>query len=1362
MMTESWNDAKCPECKSSDLNFSEDNKCICQGCKHEFESYKIFLSYGHDENTKYASKIKEDLKEKGHRVWFDLETIIEGREWERYIEEGIKWCDKVVLIVTPYSVRRRDYSDPSSKDGFCLNEIAKALEKNKLIIPVMLVEPPDGMPVSICRIQYLNLTSCMPLDEKESCYNTKFERLVLAIESDELDFEGGQIRLLKVLEPLDFKAEIGEHITGFQGRQWLIEKINNWLESDKESHVFWLMGDPGIGKTAISAYLSHNYSQIIAHHFCEYGHDDKSDPRRALLSLAYDIAQYIPEYYKLLQDLKLEEEVMKNPKTLFDNLFVQPLQKVAEPENDCIVLIDAIDEATKDGRNDIAEFIMGQWHRIPRWLRLIITSRPENNIINTLDHLNPYILDANSEENNDDIKEYIEAEFQELGFEVDENKTNKLIEKTEGIFLYLKLVLDEIKQGTLSIDEVDNFPKGLSGIYKNFFDRQFQDLQEYRDNIKPIIECICAQHEPLRLKQLSSALNINISELSTKLAVMGSIFKINKTVKPFHKSIIDWLTETNELCLPKAGDYAVDLDEGKNKLANICWKEYVEWKQSILTQSHFQLNTMSKYTLLHLPAHLIETARWDDLEELLTDLKFIESKCAEGMTFELIEDYKNTLNVLPEAQQENEEKINYEARINKYAADVIAYSKGEIQTLEIIPTVKKWANNEINEFNERIINNPTQLDRINAFGQFVNREYHNLVNFSLYPNFCVQQAYNLANTGPVADAAGKIIENGLEEVLLLRKPLYRHKYNSHPQLLKILEGHSAGIRSIEITPDGHKAISGGVDGVLKVWNLESGQSQDLKSHNDTIMGVAITPNGKKAISGGVDGVLRIWNLETFQFHTLDAQTDIIWDVAITPDGKKAITGNNDGTISIWDLETEESHILQSHSNRTNSVDISLDGKKALSGSTDGELKLWDLETTNYEVLKGHNDIISSVVFFPDAKKAISGSHDGMLRIWDLTTGESKLVKNSQNSTIWGTWDVAITPDGKEAVTGCGAGELRAWNLNSGQFYTLNGHTKTVSAIDITPDGSKAISGGDDKTVRLWDLEKGQSQIPEGHDNWVWSISTTPDCKNALSIGADKELRVWDMKTGQSQIVGSYENGLLSVAITPDAKTAITGCSDGSLILWNLDDGGSKHLANINGSVGSLAITSDGKKAITGDGGGFGLVCIVDLETSQTKIVNGPINGTVCSIVVAPDDKKAIAGSNDGTLSVWDMDTGLFEVLTDQIGDFLTIDVTPDGEKVVFGCLDGTVGVFDLKNKEITEFKGHTDRIWSIKVTNNGKNIISGGDDRTVRLWDLETRKTLMVYTENVPIISIELCPDNSILIGNTLGEVYSLKILNLS
>src|SRR4051812_31957224 len=98
----------------------------------------IFLSYGHDEYTPDVLEIKKDLEAKNHQVWFDAERLREGLDWERYIEDGIRWCDKMVLVMTPHSVRRRNPKQPASKDGFCLNEIAKALESNKLIVPVLL------------------------------------------------------------------------------------------------------------------------------------------------------------------------------------------------------------------------------------------------------------------------------------------------------------------------------------------------------------------------------------------------------------------------------------------------------------------------------------------------------------------------------------------------------------------------------------------------------------------------------------------------------------------------------------------------------------------------------------------------------------------------------------------------------------------------------------------------------------------------------------------------------------------------------------------------------------------------------------------------------------------------------------------------------------------------------------------------------------------------------------------------------------------------------------------------------------------------------------------------------------------------
>jgi TIR domain len=85
---------------------------------------RIFLSYGHDEHSVLAQRLKADLEDRGHDVWFDVERLKPGGDWERYIEEGFdftsqeKEIGRFILLMTPHSVRR--------PDGYCLNELARA------------------------------------------------------------------------------------------------------------------------------------------------------------------------------------------------------------------------------------------------------------------------------------------------------------------------------------------------------------------------------------------------------------------------------------------------------------------------------------------------------------------------------------------------------------------------------------------------------------------------------------------------------------------------------------------------------------------------------------------------------------------------------------------------------------------------------------------------------------------------------------------------------------------------------------------------------------------------------------------------------------------------------------------------------------------------------------------------------------------------------------------------------------------------------------------------------------------------------------------------------------------------------------
>lgn len=565
-------------------------------------SKRIFISYGHDEFSELALQLKEDLTGCGHEVWFDLERLKSGQDWEAYIEEGLDWVSeipnagRVVLMMTPHSVRR--------PDGYCLNEIARAIQHRVNIVPVMVVwcEPP----LSICRIQWLDMRDCVPVAAQSDRYKLKFDFLIEALEEDKIDVEFTQSRLLEILKPLDFSADIAQHVPNFTGRQWVFKHLDNWLGSPDASRVFWITGAPGVGKTAIAAYLCHKRREVAAFHLCRYGHDDKSDPRRCVMSIAYQLSTQLPDYQKRLVAMDLLEEVKKSALTIFDNLIVQPLAPpFPEPNRIILIVLDALDEATYSGKNELAEFIAKEFPRTPTWLRLIITSRKEPEVVQPLQGLSPYWIDTALPENLEDIRTYIQDNLsaslhdQTLKKEI----TNTILEKSDGVFLYVEQIFTDLKKGYLSIERIEQFPKGLGGIFLRFFSRQFPDSKIYKQHCHPLIETIIAAKSPLPVNLAKTALRCNDYDCQDALARLGSLFPVvDGHIRPFHQSLVDWLT-TPDL----AGAYYINIHEGQRRLTDICWVEY-----------QAGVKEMSVYGLVHLPVHLMELDRWKDLLALVS------------------------------------------------------------------------------------------------------------------------------------------------------------------------------------------------------------------------------------------------------------------------------------------------------------------------------------------------------------------------------------------------------------------------------------------------------------------------------------------------------------------------------------------------------------------------------------------------------------------------------------------------------------------------------------------------------------------------------------------------------------------------
>lgn len=634
-------DITCQKCKSENVIFSKKRQVnFCEDCGYEFEleniveSMRIFLSYGHDSNEELVRLIKADLESRGHDVWFDKSQIKSGADWRKSITDGILKSNRVLSFLSKHSTRH---------PGVCLDEIAIAIGAKGGNIQTILVESEVEVqpPPSISHIQWLDMHDWkdrQALDEPawKAWYQSKFAEIVEILESDEGRRFAGEIEeLSKCLKPISADARLSYLLNKpFVGREWLIDAIEDWrLDPEQDSRVFWIVGNPGVGKSSFAANLSHfGRDKVIAAHFCEWDKDDHRNAQRVVRSIAFQIAARLPDYRKLLLTLpEIHGLDDKNPAELFDYLLSNPLQNVINGDRErYLIVIDALDEASEGGFNPLAEMLSRNAQRLPDWIGIVVTSRPEKPVSVNLQNLNPFFFDAENENNLADIQGYVHTELVNfLKNQPESNQTiQKIIEKSEGVFLYVEHICNELKLGNLSIDQIDDFPHGLGQIFLQFFTRRFAiskeqsdskefDLHYFQKRCRPLLELVTVAQEPLNPSFISLNLKIDAYQLNDIIDAFGSFVRsTDDQIRLIHKSLIDWLCDRS-----KSGSYWVERIEGHKRLAAEGIKQFkdgVSGKDSYFNQ--------------HLPMHLAGAGDWDNLISLTQsrELDLIERWTSRG------------------------------------------------------------------------------------------------------------------------------------------------------------------------------------------------------------------------------------------------------------------------------------------------------------------------------------------------------------------------------------------------------------------------------------------------------------------------------------------------------------------------------------------------------------------------------------------------------------------------------------------------------------------------------------------------------------------------------------------------------------
>jgi formylglycine-generating enzyme required for sulfatase activity/serine/threonine protein kinase len=243
------------------------------------------------------------------------------------------------------------------------------------------------------------------------------------------------------------------------------------------------------------------------------------------------------------------------------------------------------------------------------------------------------------------------------------------------------------------------------------------------------------------------------------------------------------------------------------------------------------------------------------------------------------------------------------------------------------------------------------------------------------------------------------------------------------------------IADLAFLPDGRRALASSASGFwgTYLWELDSDKKPRLIG---TDLGRScLSPDGRRAIQGGLDGKLQLWDVEAIkQEREFRGHTTHLGAVAFSPDARYVLSGSSDFTMRFWDVETaKELRSFAGHS--AHAVAISPDGRFAID-SDGGNLRRWELGTgasKEPRLFLGHSLAVYWLAFSPNGKSFASVGGDGLLILWDMATC-AKLRKWQFPGAVY---RVAFAHDGRHLATANANGTVYILRLADGPPRALS-------------------------------------------------------------------------------------------------------------------------------------------------------------------------------------------------------------------------------------------------------------------------------------------------------------------------------------
>jgi WD40 repeat protein len=380
------------------------------------------------------------------------------------------------------------------------------------------------------------------------------------------------------------------------------------------------------------------------------------------------------------------------------------------------------------------------------------------------------------------------------------------------------------------------------------------------------------------------------------------------------------------------------------------------------------------------------------------------------------------------------------------------------------------------------------------------------------------------------------------------------------------------------------------DQAARLWDIVSGKElRVFGGHKERITFAEFSVDGKHLVTGGWDGVARVWNPETGELlHQLHTEQGELRTIHLSQDGKRLLTVS-EGSTHVSSAEkqalAETSRGFPKERNPLVRKDAKVESIGGYGGvSTKGPsvsqredrqpARLWDLasgkEIATLRLPEDGKELqasTSDAVFDEANGRVITWHYDGTVRFWDAVAGKHQFTTPSLRingyrlrANALGIWCIAANSE-LVKLDGATGKEMARWTAFDRGFGRIRWSNEQPHILfvgsDRSTDRDMQWLGGHRHPghtsppafgVAVCQLAQFGEQIAllQGHEDEILDAAFDPTGHEVVTASRDGTLREWFLQGKQLYANSKWHGNVSSIAFINPAGDLYSAGQDGAI------------------------------------------------------------------------------------------------------------------------------------------------------------------------------------------------------------------------